>query len=109
MQKGRCTPPLLVGKRALGKGSTTRTPMIANTLLLTCGLNIIEARERMKIRWSINEGRKVMRKLLWLISSCVLLALGSMASAQNVPGLKQAFRCDYDGALCAEVYNSSLI
>jgi hypothetical protein len=50
-----------------------------------------------------------MRKLLWLISSCVLLALGSMASAQNVPGLKQAFRCDYDGALCAEVYNSSLI
>jgi hypothetical protein len=50
-----------------------------------------------------------MRKLGWLISSCVLLALGSMASAQNVPGLKQAFRCDYDGALCAEVYNSSLV
>src|ERR1700730_769206 len=57
----------------------------------------------MKIRWSINEGRKAMRKLLWLISSCVLLALGSMASAQNVPGVKQAFRGDYDGALCAEV------
>ena len=30
------------GKRALGKLSTTRTPMIANTLLLTCGLNVIE-------------------------------------------------------------------
>jgi hypothetical protein len=31
------------GKRALGKGSTSRTPVITNTLLLTCGLNIIEA------------------------------------------------------------------
>jgi hypothetical protein len=28
------------GKRALGKGSTSRTPVITNTLLLTCGLNI---------------------------------------------------------------------
>ena len=46
-----------------------------------------------------------MRKLGWLISSCVLLALGSMASAQNVPGLAQALSCDDNGALCAEVYD----
>jgi hypothetical protein len=46
-----------------------------------------------------------MRKLGWLISLCVLLALGSTASAQNAQGLPQALSCDYDGALCAEVYS----
>ena len=42
MQKGRRTPPLLAGKQALGKGSISRMPVIANTLLLMCGLNVIE-------------------------------------------------------------------
>jgi hypothetical protein len=38
------------------------------------------------------------------------MALGSMASAQTLPGgLKQALSCDYGGALCAEVYDSSII
>jgi hypothetical protein len=51
-----------------------------------------------------------MRKLYCLLSSCVLLALGSMASAQNVPGLARAFlHCDEPGALCTEVYDSSVI
>ena len=37
-----------------------------------------------------------MRKLSYLMSFCVLLALGSMASAQNLPGLL----CHDNGALC---------
>src|SRR5262249_34942453 len=50
--------------------------------------------------------KKTMRKLCCLISSCVLLALESIASAQNVPGLAQALSCDDNGVLCKDVYDS---
>jgi hypothetical protein len=41
-----------------------------------------------------------MRKLNYLMSFCVLVLLGSMASAQNLPGLPPGLSCYDNGALC---------
>jgi hypothetical protein len=50
-----------------------------------------------------------MRKPNYLMSCCVLLALGSIASAQNVPGPARALSCHDNGVFCygvAEVSDS---
>jgi hypothetical protein len=47
-----------------------------------------------------------MRKLGCLITSCALLVLGPMASAQSTRGIAQSLSCDDNGSLCTEVYDS---
>jgi hypothetical protein len=49
---------------------------------------------------SNQEKGTTMRKLSYLMSFCVLVALGSMASAQNSRGLLPALSCRDNGALC---------
>jgi hypothetical protein len=49
---------------------------------------------------SDQEKGTTMRILSYLMSFCVLVALGSMASAQNLPGLPPGLSCHDNGALC---------